>query len=499
MSRVRFNIASNIVGQAWAIILGIACTPFYIKLLGVEAYGLIAFYIVVQSICQIFDLGLGTTVGREVARASSSTEAVVRESLARFVATLERWYWLFGVAMGAALFFAMPALVEIWLNPARLGHAELHESARIIGFIALLQWPSGFYQSGLAGLQRQVLLNKIQIPFSALGSVGGLILIWLGPRSVAALLIWQAGMLFCQLAFLYFNFWKRIGVERSNHVDIVRVLRAHWRFSVGMSGISITGLVITHLDKIILSRLLSLETFGHYSLAGTLARGLYVLITPIFSAYFPRLTSLVAQRDDRATRVSYHTANQILAALVLPLTAVIALFSEDIARIWLHDHELAVSVAPIASLLVIGTCLNGLMNIPFALQLAHGRTALGFIINLGLLVFLVPSIIYATAHFGATGGAAMWVIANGLYLIVGLPITHKYLLDGETRQWLLGDVLLPLVVTLVVVGVGRIVKPYDLGIIATISFVIATWAIATALSSLSSRQMREWGRAVLSR
>lgn len=497
MSRVRFNIAANIAGQTWAILLGFVCTPFYIKLLGIEAYGLIAFYVVLQSICQLFDFGLGATVSREVARISSNPGESEKKSLALFVGTLERWYWLLGLVLGVVLFFLVPLIAGVWLKPEKLSQLEILESAKVFGLLALLQWPTSFYQTGLLGLQRQVLLNALQIPFSALASIGGLIFIWLGPRSVAALLSWQAGVLLCQMGFLYFHFWTHVGIRRSWATANLSVLRAHWRFSLGMSGISMTGLVITHLDKLVLSRLLSLEMFGHYSVAGALARGLYVLISPIFSAYFPRLTALVAQRDSHAVRVCYHTATQVVAALVLPLAAVIAFFSEEIAFIWLHDRELAVRVAPLASLLVVGTCLNGLMNIPFALQLANGRTVMGLVINLGLLVFLVPSIIYATTHFGAEGGAAMWAVANGLYLAVGLPVTHKYLLGGETKEWLLGDILLPLVATLSVAGLGRLVLPPDLGTFATIASVALIWVLATLLSCLSSRQIRQWGRAIL--
>jgi O-antigen/teichoic acid export membrane protein len=497
MSRVRFNIAANIAGQAWAILLSIACTPFYIKLLGIEAYGLIAFYFVLQSVSQLFDLGLGATVSREVARFSGNPGTAEKSSLALFVGTLERWYWFLGFAMGVALFFAVPWIAGIWLKPEKLSQAEILESAKVMGLLALLQWPTGFYQNALVGLQRQVALNAIQIPFSALASIGGLIVIWLGPRSVTALLGWQAIVLLCQIGFLYFHFWARIGVQRSRATANLDVLRAHWRFSLGMSGISTMGMVITHLDKLVLSRLLSLETFGHYSLASTMARGLYVLISPIFSAYFPRLTAIVAQRDAQAVRICYHTATQVVAALLLPLAAVIACFSGEIAYVWLHDRELAGSVAPLASLLVVGTCLNGLMNIPFALQLAHGRTIIGLVINSCLLVFLVPSIIYATTHYGAQGGAAMWAVANGLYFVVGLPVTHKYLLGGELKEWLLEDILLPLFAAISVVGLGRLLLPADLGTFATIVSVTLIWALATLLACLSSRQIRQWGRAVL--
>jgi O-antigen/teichoic acid export membrane protein len=497
VSRVRFNIAANIAGQAWAILLGIACTPFYIKLLGIEAYGLIAFYLVLQSICQLFDFGLGATVSREVARSSGSPEGAEKSSLALLVGTLEKWYWLLGLVLGIVLFFAVPMIAGAWLKPEKLSQSDLAESAKIFGLLALLQWPASFYQNGLVGLQRQVLLNFIQIPFSALASIGGLIFIWLGPRSVAALLSWQAGVLVCQIGLLYVHFWRQIGIQRSKATASMGVLLAHWRFSLGMSGISVTGLVITHLDKLVLSRLLPLEVFGHYSLAGALARGLYVLISPIFSAYFPRLTALVAKREANEVRVCYHTATQVVAVLVLPLAAVVGCFSEEIARIWLHDRELAAQVAPLASLLVLGTCLNGLMNIPFALQLAHGRTAIGLVINLCLLVFLVPSIIYATSHFGARGGAAMWAVANALYLAVGLPVTHGYLLGGEIKEWLLGDILSPLLIAISVVGLGRLLMPAGMGIFATVAFVGIIWACATLLAGLSSRRMRHLGFSVL--
>ena len=48
------------------------------------------------------------------------------------------------------------------------------------------------------------------------------------------------------------------------------------------------------MDKLVLSRLLSLEDFGYYSLAGVAAAGLQYLIAPFFSAAFPRFAQLIA-------------------------------------------------------------------------------------------------------------------------------------------------------------------------------------------------------------
>src|ERR671937_379537 len=113
MTAVRANIAANVAGQAWAVLLSLACTPFYIAILGVEAYGLIAFFVVVQSILQLLDLGLGSALNREIARSGGTISA----ELADLIVTAERWYWLLGLLIAAVLFAGLPPLVRWWLNP----------------------------------------------------------------------------------------------------------------------------------------------------------------------------------------------------------------------------------------------------------------------------------------------------------------------------------------------------------------------------------------------
>ncbi|HEY7674721.1 MAG TPA: oligosaccharide flippase family protein [Burkholderiales bacterium] len=487
MSRVRHNVAANIAGQIWAVLIAIFCTPFLIKLLGIEAYALIAFYTVLQATLQMLDLGFTTTLNREVARLSSSEGA---HDLGRFVATAERGYWVLGFAVGCVMLLATPQVASFWLRPENLSSDDLASSARMFGLLACLQWPLVFYQNGLAGLQRQVTLNLATIPFSALSNLGGLLVLWLGPRSVTTLMVWQLAILLAQVAVIRFQFWKHAGVPRKARVADLAVLRDKWRFSLGMGGISITGFVLTYLDKLVLSRLLSLESFGHYNLAWTLARGLYVLITPVFSAYFPRLSALASSQDSTSIRLCYHNATQVMAVLVLPLSLVMGVYSFEIALLWLHDASIARSVAPIASLLIVGTCLNGLMNIPFALQLARGNTAIGLYLNLCLIVCLAPAIILAAYQYGAVGGAAMWGMINGIYLVVGLPITHRYLLPGETGSWLRFDVAPPLIAALVIAGVGRLALPSGQSEISTLISMGSIWALATIGAALSANRIR---------
>lgn len=484
MSAIRVNIAANIAGQAWAITLALFITPFYIKLLGIEAYGLIAFFLAVQMLLQLLDLGVGATVNREMARSAG----IASTELGGFVKTLESWYWLLGIGCAAVLLFALPWLTIWWLKPGALQQPDIVAAARVFALLIGLQWGTAFYGNALAGLQKQVAVNAIQIPMSALGSIGGLVFIWLGPHSVAWLLAWQAGTATLNFLVMRGFFWSQIGVRRAEAKRDFGILRRHWRFSLGMSVISASGLVITHLDKVVLSRLLALESFAHYSIAATVSRGLYAFITPVFSAYLPRLSLLVARVDPEAIARCYHTATQVMAVLVLPLAAVLAVYPVAILSLWLRDAQLATEVAPLVSLLVVGTSLNALMNVPFALQLAHGNTRIGLSINLALVALLVPSLIVITLHFGAVGAAAMWAAANAIYLLVGLPVTHRVLLKGGgLLRWFSGDVVPALLASLIVVGAARVLLPqraaagaYDLALLVSI------WAVATLAAAVCS-------------
>jgi len=224
-----------------------------------------------------------------------------------------------------------------------------------------------------------------------------------------------------------------------------------------------------------------------------LAKGLYVVITPFFNAYFPRFSTLVGPGDTAALRLCYHNAVQVMSVLCLPLAAVLFFFSTEISTAWLRDTRIATEVAPIASLLIVGNSLNGLMNIPFALQLATGRIDIGFYTNIFLVVILVPTIIAMTVFYGVIGAAATWAFANGLYAAVGVPITHKFVLVGEAREWLVSDVFPPMLVSVLVVALGRALAPHDQSIVVSLVVILLLWFIATACAAISANRVRGWG------
>src|SRR3989442_5441970 len=101
MNRLAVNVLANLAGQGWSIIISLFVVPLYIKLLNIEAYGLIGFYVMLQALSQGLDLVLSPTMNREMPPYSGRTEKARKAR--DLVRTLEVGYWAIGLAIGAGL------------------------------------------------------------------------------------------------------------------------------------------------------------------------------------------------------------------------------------------------------------------------------------------------------------------------------------------------------------------------------------------------------------
>jgi O-antigen/teichoic acid export membrane protein len=238
-----------------------------------------------------------------------------------------------------------------------------------------------------------------------------------------------------------------------------KAMRSVWRFAGGMIGITFLTLLLTQVDKILLSRLLTLHDYGHYALAATVAGGLYMLVSPIAQAWYPRLSALHAAGDRAALARVYHQGAQLVTVILGSVAVVLVVFAEPILNLWIRDPALADRTAPLLALLALGNLLNGLMWIPYQTQLAFGWTALMIRINIAAVLVIVPAILWVTPHYGSEGAAAAWVALNAGYLVIGVQFMYRRVLSDEKRRWYVEDILRPLSAASIVALVLRWVLP----------------------------------------
>lgn len=454
MTKLRHNVIANFGGQAWGLLMSLAFVPVYIRVLGIEAYGLIGFFLSLQAFFLVLDMGLAATVNRELARTIHTPDA--SDGKRDLVRTLEWVYWPTGLLIACAVYILGEPIARHWLNPVSLGTERAAHAIALMGLAAGLQWPFGLYSGGLRGLERQVALNGLSVVFATFRSVGAVAVILFYSPTLSAFLWWQALAGALQTLACGGLLWRLLprGTRHASF-NLTRLI-AQRRFALGMSGIVAVSFLLTQSDRLILSSLLSLKAFGYYTLAATVAFAMSAVVAPFFNALYPRFSRLVAEGERKRLIELYHQSSQSLAVVVSSVASVLAFFSGDILRLWTHNEEIAAKSGPILSILVIGTAFNGLVNLPYALQLAYGWTRFTLYQNLIAVMFVVPAIWWLGSEFGALGAATVWAALNLAYVVVGVPLMHRRLLRGELSPWFRRDIIPPAITAIGFAGALRL-------------------------------------------
>ena len=437
--RASVNLLAALGNSTWSALVGLAVVPFYLRYLGIEAYGLIGFFMSTQALLQFLDMGMAPTMNREVARCSALGKLGEAGGL---LSTLAIVYWSMAVVIALVIFSAAPWISEYWLQSRQLPLETISNAVILIGLLVACRWPIGLYQGVLVGARRLTVVSGISVFMVTLGNVGAVLVLAHFSPTIEAFFIWQACVGLLHATLMRRAAWRMIGGVTQARFDFAK-LRTVARFSGGMAVVGVTSVVFTQLDKLLLSKLVGLEEFGHYMLSVTIVNGLYVLIMPVFNTIYPRFSELVAIGETDRLANLYRAGTRLFAALLFPITMLLVVFAEELTLIWTGNSSLAASVAPLMALLAVGTALNGVMNFPYALQLAYGLTRLPVTINLWLMVVFVPLVVTLATRYGALGGAMAWLTLHVLYVILGAWLTHRELLKGMARGWLARDVGVP--------------------------------------------------------
>ena len=487
MQSVKSNIRANFIGRFWTVAMHFAFVPVYIGFIGVEGYGLIGFFVVLVGVTSALDLGMSAVLNRELARrVALGAEHECRD----LVRTFEAVYWGVGIALGSAIALLSGPISRTWLQSVSMDADSVRRSVLLMGLVLAAQLPLILYQGGLRGLERQVSLNVVTVIFMTIRAAGAALALWQIAPTVDVFFGWHVGAVALHAIVLGGLLWHHLPGEGHGRFDSSQFVAVRG-FAVDLAAISVLALVFTQLDKVILSRLVDLETFGYYSLATVIAGGLAYVVLPTFEAVYPRFSALVANGGDgEYLVVLYHRASQLVSVLLLPIAMGVAVFASDVIWVWTGSPDAASNAGPLLTLLVIGSALNGLVNVPYALMLAHGWTRLPLFLNLGAVVLLLPLLVIVVNRYEAMGAAAIWTAVNVGYLLVGVTALHRRHLRGELKRWVLSDVVGPAAAGATVILLARLCLPTIESRLLTGGWLVLVVATSLLAASLATRTGR---------
>jgi O-antigen/teichoic acid export membrane protein len=483
------NTIANYLGQGWVAFMGLAFVPVYIQYLGMEAWGLVGFMSMLQAWLVLLDMGLTPTLSREMARFKAGQHNA--QSIRDLLRSLEVIYGGVTVVVVSLVWFSAPWITMHWLSAVQLSAATVTQAIGLIGLVLAARMAEQVYRGAIQGLQRQVWLNGVQSILATLrwaGAVG--VLAWVD-ASVEAFFLWQGLISLVTVAILAAQtyYWLPSG-ERSARFDLAAIIRIR-RFAGGMAATALLSVLLMQVDKLLLSKLVSLTEFGYYSLAASAAGVLYFVMSPIVTAVSPRLTELAAKSEQQILIDTYHRASQWLAAVLVPPALLMAVFAEPLLYVWTGNETLAQQTAPLLALLALGTLLNGFMHVPYTTQLAFGWTGLAVLSNIVAVSLVVPAVLWVVPRYGAVGAAWIWLALNASYVLVSIHFMHRRLLVGEKRRWYLDSVLKPLIIGSILVLAlhywlalpqDRVLLAAVIGCIALLVMGVVFWSVPASQS-----------------
>ena len=483
------NVVANIFGQAVKAITGFVFVPIYVRYIGVESYGLIGIFAVLQAWLVLLDFGMRPALSREMARYTGGAHTT--EWILDLLRTIEVIGIGISVAVALGTALAAPWLATHWVTDTTLAPSVIARAFVLMGTVTALRFVENIYTSCLVGLQRQVVEVLISSSSAIVRGVGAIaVLAWVSP-TVEAFFIWQCLTSVATVLVLLVCVYRFIpSPGRRARFDTL-TLKGIRQFATGIVILSFQSLVLTNVDKILMSRLLSLKEFGSYALVGVAANALGMLTQPIAAALMPRLTEMATRRDDAEMARVYQLGCQGVAVLSGAAAAVLITFSGRVLLLWTRNPDIAGPLAPLLSVIVLGTLLNSLGYVPYHLQLANGWTSLAMKYNAVLIVALIPALALLVPAYGAMGAAMAWVGLNSLYLVVNLPLMHRRLLPHELWRWY-ANTAAPLAVAAIVALALRQLVPTFESRLAELGAIVFVSTLTLLSAAVAAPMLREY-------
>ncbi|WP_225775413.1 lipopolysaccharide biosynthesis protein [Pseudomonas sp. Marseille-Q5115] len=444
------NTTLNYVGQAYTLLIGIVIMPFYLSHLGAEVYGLIGFYTVLQTWLQLLDVGLSPSLVRQIAHHQHAGNEGCREG-GWLLRSFELIFLPLALLTVVAVYLGSPWIAAHWLNAQALDTSTIVQCITLMGWMVALRLYATLYKSGLQGLEMHAWLNGANVVITTLRYFGGLFLVAVVSQDALVFFKFQLCVAVIETLIFASKAYSRLPTPRWWSGFNWALVKPIVPFALSLSFTSVLWIVLTQLDKILLSERLLLTEYGYFSLVALMTTGILMLINPLVQTLLPRMTVLLAEGRDKDMHQLYLAASRFTCTLLFPLASVMAVHAGDLLYAWSGDRAAADWGRPILFWYALGSAIMAASTFQYHLQYAYGQIRLHVWYSVISAAVTVPVMVLAIDSCGALGAAAAWFVLRLLSFAIWPRVVHHHLAPALHGVWL-KDILRISLMTLLGLG-----------------------------------------------
>lgn len=430
-------------------LLSIVTLPFYIEALGSPSYALVAFFMQLQTLISLLDIGISATVSRNTAlfRAGS----ILRTDYLATIRSIEFSFAVIGFII-LLLSLTAPFIATHWLNLGDYSESIATDALQLIFVVIALRWMQTYYRAIVLGAEQLVWLGWFNIIISTVRILGVLPFIYLVDGGIIEFFLFQIAANFLELLLFYPRTNKIIGFapgERFGAVNRTALYDAI-RTSLVVGLTSLIWALITQADKFLASGMLLLSDYTAYSLVITISSVLLLLSGTFIYAIGPTMARLVAQ-GERDTAINIFRNTSLAVSIVLgAASAVVIGWSESLLFAWTGNQALSTKAAEFLPLYMLAGLFFALGNLSYAINYALGDFSLRLRYSLITLVIYLPVLIILSSAIGDSGLVYSWLLVNLLFFAFAQKRLYQQLDAHLYGLSIIRDVAIPVVLTMLI-------------------------------------------------
>jgi O-antigen/teichoic acid export membrane protein len=427
------NILSGVFSKLVSLVLSLLFVPIFFKSLGNESYGMIGVMTMILSGLGLLDLGLGNILSKELAQRKVANSMSNSLSL---IQSIEWLYFTIGVFIFIFLLSSSFLVVPFWFKSREFSSVSISLIFILISGVIFVQWPISLYNSGLFGLGKQVQANMYATIFSILKTVGAYICLLFFGKTIYVFLFWMLFVNALNTIVLWIQF--RLSLPTSSESSFInwRSLSEIKKMTFGFSILGFMVFILTDIDKLIISKLLTLNDYGLYSLIFVIVTSFQLISTTLKNAFFPDIAKdVLAHRPfSKFSRFNFYT--KFFNFILIPISIYLYVFAIDILVLWTGDPILSQSLCEAFQWLILGSMFNGIMYTANNYLLAMEKFIFLIKTYAISIIFFLPAVYFLTKYYGIEGACFSWFILNGslfVFILFAMQLKYAQRLD---KTWL---------------------------------------------------------------
>jgi O-antigen/teichoic acid export membrane protein len=434
------NTIFNTIGRFWSLCISILFTPYLVKHLGTDSFGIWALISVLTGYFGLLDFGVGTSFVKYIAEYHAKKDF---KQINLIISTGFIFYFLLGMAMVAIMIFIMNPLLRFLHIPPELHHEASFAFIIGIALFALSNAVSPF-KALQTGLQRMDITNIVAI-ISSIPYIAGTIYALEKGYGLRGLIINYAIIvvaicianiaigyyLISELKFRFAFFQKTI-------------MKKLFDFGYKVQIAVISEVITTQTDKLLITIMLTIAMVTYYQLGNVIVQAILSITTLLVSALTPAFAEMEARGERKLLTLAYLRMTKYLAFVSIPLFIFIMFFASEIMQIWMGTgYERS---ALIVQILCIGWLINKIAHVGASVSMAIEKPQLmanGSIIIIVLNIILSIVLIKLFGFSGVAWGTSIAVTIGTIYFLI---VLNKHL--GIPLKTLLNTTVPSLIISL---------------------------------------------------